>query len=333
MVNVLLCSGSQGAPTALPSSLMPHNNLAQLRHALALRGITPASVVPEASAGRSEEAAIRPARLLEDSSLSWHPVGAAEPWLAPVAFLDGVQHAELVGYAGSSPIIIGEIAAAVRERRERRLHTVAEGNRRLAIARPSALAAAGEVLGQLRSIALAEDEIAHPVRDLAQAARALDRARGGLELEVAERYRAMSPEWLIVDGALSESPAWSLDQRMLGISKSHSTLPFDGAELHHYLRLPFGHRSSIYSPETRSMAPIHAWALRLWPWEGRDLFYGLVKVEVAPANGTPEMADLLSRRLLAERAPLSTPDTRWDRLLYGVHSVGQYLRSRARNVN
>jgi len=136
-----------------------------------------------------------------------------------------------------------------------------------------------------------------------------------------------------VDGALSESPTWSVDQRILGISKSHSTLPFDGSELHRYLRLPSGHRSSIFLPESRNMAPVHAWALRLWPWEGKDLFHGLVRVEVAPANGTPEMADLLSRRLLAERAPLSTPDSRWDRLLYGVHSVEQYLRSRARNVN
>jgi hypothetical protein len=72
-----------------------------------------------------------------------------------------------------------------------------------------------------------------------------------------------------------------------------------------------------------------AWALRLWDWETRDLFHGLVRIEVAPANGVPAIADLLSRRLLAERAPISTPDPRWDRLLYGMHSVEQYLRSRA----
>ncbi len=74
---------------------------------------------------------------------------------------------------------------------------------------------------------------------------------------------------------------------------------------------------------------MHAWALRLWDWEQKDLFHGLVRVEVAPANGEPETADLLSRWLLAERAPISTPDPRWDRLLYGIHSVEQYLRARA----
>src|SRR5919197_1729852 len=122
----------------LPSFLMVHNNLAQLRRALAGRGLTAASGVPEASSGRSEEAIIRPAKLLEDSSLSWHCVGMAEPWTSPVAFLDGVQHAELIGYADSSPILIADIAAAVRERHDRRLRTVTENHRRLAIARPSA---------------------------------------------------------------------------------------------------------------------------------------------------------------------------------------------------
>jgi hypothetical protein len=52
-------------------------------------------------------------------------------------------------------------------------------------------------------------------------------------------------------------------------------------------------------------------------------------MEVSPANGVAATADLVSRRLLAERAPLSTPDPRWDRLLYGIHSVEQYLRARA----
>jgi len=75
---------------------------------------------------------------------------------------------------------------------------------------------------------------------------------------------------------------------------------------------------------------VHAWALRLWPWEGKDLFHGLVRIEVAPVNGTPAMAGLLSRWLLAERAPISTPDARWDRLLYGIHSVETYLRAQVR---
>ena len=307
-------------------------DLTHLRRALALRGLTPASAVPEASGGRIEEACLRPARLIEDATLAWHPVGASEPWPGTLAFLDGVQRSELLAYAGPAPIVVGEVAAAVRERSNRKLVTILEERRLLILARPAALAAAGDLPDDFRTVALPADEPPHPVRDLANAGRALDRARGALELELGERYRHRSEGWLVVDGALTESPRWAADPRMLGVSTSHATLPFDGEDLDRYLRLPPGHRSSVYAPETRSLTPVHEWALRLWPWEGKDVFYGLLRIEVAPANGAPEVADRLSRWLLAERAPLSSPDHRWDRLLYGIHSVEAYLRAGGRRL-
>jgi hypothetical protein len=307
-------------------------NLNQLRRALAARGLTPASAVPEASGGRTEDACLRPARLVEDAALDWHEVGPPEPWPGTLAFLDGVQRSELLAYAGSAPIVAGEVAAAVRQRADRKLVTVLEERRLLIIGRPAALAAAGEFPEGFRTVALPVDDPPHPVRDLANAARALDRARGALELELGERYRRRSAGWLVVDGALTESPLWSSDPCMLGVSKSHATLPFEGDHLDRFLRLPQGHRSSIYAPQTRSLTPVHEWALRLWPWEGKDVFHGLVRVEVTPANGTPEIADRLSRHLLAERAPLSAPDHRWDRLLYGIHSVEAYLRAGGRRL-
>lgn len=313
----------------MPGSLV---NLAHLRRVLAVRGLTPASVVPESSGGRTEEACIRPARLLEDETLAWHAVGTAEAWPGSLAFLDGVQRSVLLAYAGSAPLVVGEVAAAVRERQDRRLATVLEQRRLLLIARPEALGAAGELPPDLDTVALPTDEPAHPVRDLANAARALDRARGALELALAETYRARSDAWLIVDGTLTESPVWAADARMLAVSKSHATLPFDGADLERFLRVPLAHRTSIYGPMTRSLTPVHEWALRLWPWEGKDVFHGLVRIQVAPTNGTPDTADALSRRILAERAPLSTPDHRWDRLLYGIHSVESYLRAGYRSL-
>jgi hypothetical protein len=286
-------------------------------------------VIAEASGGRADEACIRPATLVEGSTLATIPVGSPEPWTETIAFLDGVQHAELVAYAGAAPILHAEIAAAVRERSDTRLATVVVQRRSLVLGRPSALAACGDALGATSTVALPEDEPPHPVRDLAHASRALDRARGALERAVAARYRERSDGWLIIDGALSESPAWAEDPRLVGVAKSHATLPFDGADLERYLHLPYGHRSSVFAPATRGVAPVHAWALRLWPRDGRDLFHGLIRVEVAPVNGSPTMADLISRRLLAERAPVSTPDPRWDRLLYGIHSVEMCLRAGA----
>jgi hypothetical protein len=303
-------------------------NLRAIRRRLGVTGLTPAAGTPESSTGRVEEACIRPARLVEDAALDYHPVGRAEPWPGPLAFLDGVQRLHLVGYAGSAPIYVAWIAAAVRERRDGRLRTVAEEARALAIARPQALEAAGDALEGLATVALPSEEPPHPVRDLTLASRALDHARGQLELAVGRRFRQRSDGWLVVDGALSESPERATDRRTVGVSKSHSALPFDGSDLERYLRLPQGHRTSVFAPQSRSVAPVLAWALRLWDWRARDLFHGLVRIEVAPDNGAPAMADRLSSRLIAERAPLSTPDPRWDRLLYGVHSVEQYLHAR-----
>lgn len=309
---------------------MPVPHLAVLRRRLGVRGLTPAAGLPESSSGRAEEACIRPARLIEGDTLAYRDVGEAEPWPGVLAFLDGVQRMHLVAYAGSAPIYVAELAAAVRERRGGRLRTVVEDQRILAIARPRALAAAGNALQDLTTLALPEDEPPHPVRDLTLAGRALDKARGQLELDVAHRFRRMSEGWLVVDGSLSESPTWATDLRAVGVSKSHAALPFDGPDLERYLRLPRGHRTSVFAPESRAVAPVLAWALRLWEWQSRDLFHGLVRVEVAPANGDSATADQLSRRLIAERAPLSTPDPRWDRLLYGIHSVEQYLHARER---
>jgi hypothetical protein len=311
---------------------MGHINLSELRRQLALRGLTPASAIPEASGGRAEEACLRPARLVEGEELAWCDVSAPEAWPGTLAFLDGVQRSQLLAYAGSAPILIGEVGAAVRERRERRLTTVLERRVQLVIGRPAALEAAGPMPEQFRPVALPTDDPPHPVRDFANAGRVLDRARGALELELGAHYRERSDGWLVVDGVLTESPVWSADLRMVGVSKSHATLPFEGQDLERFLRLPAGHRSSVYAPETRSLAPVREWALRLWPWEGKDVFHGLVRVQVAPANGTPETADRLSRYLLAERAPLSTPDDRWDRLLYGIHSVEAYLRAGSRRL-
>ncbi len=303
-------------------------NLDALRRGLAARGLSAASMVPDSSGGRVEEASIQLAKVVEGTRLEIIPVSACQSHPDPLAFLDGIQRSEVVAYAGASPIIVAEIAAAVRERSGRGLHTVLEERRKIALARPPALAKAGPVLDGLDLVTLPDDDVPHPVRDLVQAGHALDRHRGSLELTVGDRYRTRSDAWLVVDGALSDSPRWSADDRMVAISKSHSILPFDGDDLERYLRLPPGCRSSVYQPKTRTLAPVYAWGLRLWPWEGKDLLHGLVRVEVAAANGSSETADAISQWLLAERTPLSLPDRRWDRLLYGIYSVEQYLRCR-----
>jgi len=299
----------------------------RLRRAVAARGFTPATWIPAASEGRAEEATIRPARLVEIGDLTGIPVGPAEPWPDSVAFLDGIQRYEVMAYAGASPVVVAEVSAAVMERHARQLHAVAHARRRLVIARPAVLAELEETILGHEAIALPDDGPAHPVHDFLLARREVDRVRGRLELELGTRYRAGSEAWLIVDGSLTESPLWAADPRMLGVSKSHATLPFEGKDLEAYLRLPAGARSPVFQPAGHEVAPVWSWALRLWPWEGKDLLHGLVRIEAAPRAETLAQVDQLSRWLLAERTPVSTPDPRWDRLLYGIRAVEQFLRA------
>jgi hypothetical protein len=299
----------------------------RLRRAVAACGFTPATWIPAASEGRAEEATIRPARRLEDLPVRGHPVGAPVPWPGVVAFLDGTQRYEVMAYAGASPVVVAEIAAAVLERRDRQLHVAQVARRRLVIARPGVLDQLAPAIEGHTAVALPDEGPAHPVHDFLLARREVDAARGRLEVELGHRYRSVSDAWLIIDGSLAESPQWAADPRMLGIAKSHATLPFADRELEEYLRLPAGTRSPVFEPAGNEVAPVYSWALRLWPWEGKDLLHGLIRVEAAPIIETLANADPISRWLLAERAPVSTPDARWDRLLYGIRAVEEYLRA------
>ncbi len=296
----------------------------QLRKSLAGQGLVPASALPEA-AGRLEDARVRPARLLEGGALQLRPVGAATPCGGALAFLDGVQRSEVVAYAGSSPLVVAEVAAAIRRRQDHRLTTVAEERLLFVAGRAASLARAGSALGPIERQVIEDDGPAHPLRDLELARRLVDRIRGNLELAVYDRFRSRHDDWILVDGSLAASSALASDPRAVGLSKSHATLPFEGEDLDRYLRLPPGYRSSMFQP-AGEQAPVVAWGLRLWPFEGRDLLHGFVRLEVSPSVATSAHADEISRWVLAERTPVSA-DARWDRLLYGIHSVEQYLKA------
>lgn len=296
------------------------------RRLAAIPGLVPASLAPPASQGRAEEARIEPAELIEPGPVAPRPVGAAEPWPETVAFLDGIQRFEVLGYVGAAPLLYGEIAAAVRERVGREARTVICYHQRLVLGRPEVLDLAPAALEGVEAIALESSEPVHPLCDLDAARAALDAARLDLERKAGNAYRDRSAGWLVVDGSLAVSPRWAADPCMLGVAKSHATLPFSGADLVAYLQLPMGHRSNVFQPASSQRARVHAWGLRLWEFGGKDLLYGLIRVEAAARPETVAAADRISRWLLAERAPISA-DLRWDRLLYGIHGVEQYLKA------
>ncbi|MGE0352323.1 MAG: hypothetical protein AB7Q69_03705 [Gemmatimonadales bacterium] len=276
------------------------------------------------------EATIIPARLVEDAVLTVRPVGAADGWPGPVAFLDGIQRHQVVAYLGTTPLIIATIAAAVRRRTGRRFRTAEEGWRTLALGRRELLEAMAPELEGCLPVPLEDEEESHPIRDTVALRRLIDLERGRLEVALGCRYREQADGWLVVDGSLSESPELAAAPRTIGVTKSHAALPFAGEPLERYLTLPAGARSSVFAQVTTRYAQVYSWGLRLWPWEGKDLLYGLIRVEARPGDDTLAAADEISRWLLAERAPVSSPDPRWDRLLYGIRDVETYLKARLR---
>ncbi|HXF96095.1 MAG TPA: hypothetical protein VNI61_08320 [Gemmatimonadales bacterium] len=301
--------------------------------AVVAAGAAPARYVPDASLGRVDEAAVAGAELVEGVELEIHPlVDGFRPEAA--AFLDGIQHWRVVAYDGVTPVVRALVAAAVRHRgRDRRLVTALEASRELAVTRLAGLSPA--VRGALERagveiLELAEADLGQPGRTLEAARRAVEGARVEAEREVGERYAAgLAPdEWLVVDGVLSESARLARHPRVLGVVKSHSAQYFEGPALARALRLPPRHRTSVFRPRGRARHEVYSWYLRLWPWEGNDLLYGLLRIETRAHPDAVEAASRVGGWLYAERAPLATPDARWDRLLYPIHDVETYLNAR-----
>ena len=300
-------------------------------------GAVPASAVPEASLGRADIETFTGADPIEDPELRAHSLAGVQA-LAPgtVEFLDGIELWRVVGYAGVTPIVCAHVAAAIRRRGpDRRPRTVAEDAEELAITRlellPDAVRGALE-RGGVRVVEIPAEDAGQPARALPAARVEVEKARAALERRVAERrLEALAPgEWLVIDGVISDSAALSAHPRALGVVKSHGAQYFEGAELERALTLPADHRTSVFRPRSRgARREIHSWYLRLWPWEGNDLLYGLIRLEARAHPDTVATASALSAWLLRERAPLATPDRRWDRLLYPIHDVETYLRARA----
>jgi len=307
--------------------------LAWLDAALAA-GAIPASYVPDASGGRGEAEELTGADLVEGSELAVRALGT-EP-LAPsaVTFIDGIQRWAVVGYDGVVPIISAYVAAAARRRTGGRLQTVAEQSRRVVITAVDglsdnvrdALQRSGEEL-----ITLKDEVLGQPGRALTAAGIQVERLRDAVERAVAEPLAERLPadEWLVIDGILSNSAVLASHARTLGVIKSHGAQYFSGDDLRRALTLPQGHRTSVFQPHRHGSQAVYSWYVRIWPWEGHDLLYGLLRLEARAHRDSIGLADALGSWLLNERKPLSTPDARFDRLLYPIHDVETYLRSRA----
>lgn len=269
---------------------------------------------------------------LEGSVLAVRPV-LDGPLDGFVAFLDGIQRSRVLAHAGSVPIVHGAVAAAIRERVDKRPRTWSVPVVTQALYAPLAQLdpAVAQALGArvpLRDtgpVAAAPAVLQHPQEHMARALTAVQRAREAAELSLIGAWVVRGRGPLLVDGGISGSEPGAHSEGVVGVVKSHRTLYADAAALPLVLGLREGERTTAVSLSSPRRHPVASWYLRLRGAGGRGPLFGLVRVEVAVRTDLTSRADLVSRWLLAERAPVSLPDARWDVMVYGVRECEQYL--------
>jgi hypothetical protein len=283
------------------------------------------------------------ASLLEDRELRAHAVDAAtlEPRFA--AFLDGTQTSTVIAHVDGVPIVHGAVAAVIRQRVDRRMRTWNVPRVGQAMYVPlgfltsewaDALATLGlRVVDTLtQSGANETSESPHPFALQDAAIHAVQAAREVAERELAERWCDSSDEYLFIDGAIAGSDRVATSAAVVGVVKSHRTLYAEGDALRGVLRLKRGERTSVFRVTSPRRTPVASWYLRLRDTTGRDPLWGLVRVEVAEQKGATAAAvgaraDVVSRWVLAETLPLSIPDGRWDKMVYGIRDCEEFLRA------
>jgi hypothetical protein len=303
----------------------------------------------------ARSAATEKPRLAPATPVEGHAVRAAridgDPLVAFGAFLDGTQQSRVLHYVDGLPIVHGTVAAVVRVRANRRLATWARAPRiERRLYAPCAFLPAA-VCAELDELGLAvvdtseadehgERPAPHPTLLLDRAVQFVRTHREGAEQALAESWCAVEKAPLLVDGGLSGSDVVASSACTVGVVKSHRTLYADGDALRAVLTLKRGWRSTVFriaSPRPANASPrrsaVASWYLRLRDPAGRDPMWGLVRIEAADRGAAerPEeltaRADLISRWVLAEVAPLALPDGRWDKMVYGVRDCEEFLRA------
>ncbi|MGI6296083.1 MAG: hypothetical protein ACOX3G_08325 [Armatimonadota bacterium] len=279
----------------------------------------------EAEANQAER------ELAEDGGISAVDVG--EPSIGGFCyFMDGMQRPRGPIYVNTPvPILYGYVAAAVRKRGpDKRMSTHSgfyDVDEALYFSK-SIAAKYGLTFDGMRCVDTDDEKVVeHPLALVQSAYDKISTMRGKLENKIASRWvrEHASDEWLLVDGSLQADYG---DANIAGVTKSHATQYLTFEEQRTVLSLKEGQRSGAFVPVVHGRArPVFSWYLRMHSSEGKDPYFGLIRVEVPRSPRALQLADEISRWLLAERAPLSLPDSRWDKMIYPIRDCEMFMKS------
>lgn len=268
-----------------------------------------------------------------DRTLQIRRVGAARESRFEY-FLDGIEYTHISGYVGLVPIVHGYVAAVIRQRSDRTFGTwdVIEEE---VLAFPHGLLEPDRLLElgfPRRALIDSEADAAspHPIKLAEDGRAAVKLHRSRIERRLARRWADEQPGqgWLLVDGRLAIEPGLLRSGRAVGLVKSHRTQFLSVEAMREVLEMGSGFRSSVFRPVRPEVGEVYSWYLRLRPPSGHDIYWALARIEGRAEAETVELADEVSRWLLAETTPLALPDPRWHVLLYPIRDCEGYLRAR-----
>ena len=282
--------------------------------------------------------------VIESTTVRAHRI-VEPPSIGFDAFLDGAQESKVIHYADGVPIVFGRVAAVVRQRVLRRMVTWKRPLRRSRLYVPRdlvpptlwmrAVDAGFDVADtsdrESSDAWTAEDP--HPFALAQRALEAVKRDREAAERQLAEEWCATQQETLYLDGSIAGSSRVAAAPNTIGVIKSHRTLYVAGPAMRVVQSLPVNHRSSVIRVDAYHRTSVASWYLRIRDSVGQDPMWGLLRVETAlpdigdSPKAIAEHANLISRWILAELMPLSLPDSRWDKMVYGIRDCEEFLRS------
>ncbi|MEN6520573.1 MAG: hypothetical protein ABFD46_05415 [Armatimonadota bacterium] len=248
-------------------------------------------------------------------------------------FLDGAQATRRIGFHNHTvPLLYAHLGAVIRRRNaDRRMSTSYQAfSENLYFSfdhlDPAEMLKSGI---EAKNVKIDGDGDTHPLRLLELARRSASNDRAELERKLADEWMKNSAddEWLLWDGSITGRMDAAKHPRVVGVIKSHQTQYFNAEDQRKILSLGVGERSSVFKPRGRDWVPVYSWYLRLHSNVGRDVYFGLVRVEAAASKNTIAIADEISGWLMRERSPLALPDSRWDRMIYPIRDCEQYIKS------
>ena len=272
------------------------------------------------------------AQVVENATVARAVPGS--PTAAFGGFLDGIQESRQIAHSRGVPIVWGRISAVIKRRVDRRLATWERPIVESRIYAPLA-ALDARMQGDLAGLPLVDTSLSggdgilsrHPAHVVEQALHAVQRDREHAERRLAEQWCGAMHEPLLVDGSISASDVVATHHWAVGVVRSHRQLYASAALLNVILVLRCGERTPVVRIAPRNRTPVHSWYLRLRDAVPHDALWGIIRVEAAEADDPTARADEVSRWVLAERAPLALPHSRWDRMAYPVRECEEFLRA------